>query len=99
MSYGAGKLAARTKLAGKGQVVIPQGVRERLGWRRGVSLRVKSRPDGNVLLEPEAGDPVEAACGCLKHGDPVGDLEAEHKAETRSVNPLGAARRPRYDCR
>jgi AbrB family looped-hinge helix DNA binding protein len=42
---------AHTKLSGKGQVVIPKAIRERLAWREGDALDVIETP-GGVLLKP-----------------------------------------------
>lgn len=40
-----------TRLSAKGQVVIPKGVRERLGWADGAELRIVEHA-GSVTLEP-----------------------------------------------
>jgi AbrB family looped-hinge helix DNA binding protein len=78
-------MRAATRLTSKGQVVIPKPVRERLGWRSGVRLRVETRPAGGVTLSPAADDdPIEAAFGLLAEGDPLAALEAEHRAEVEA---------------
>ena len=74
-------MKASTKLTSKGQVVIPKPVRDRLKWRDGTRLEVDALPGGAVRLSPLTQDPVDQLIGCLAEGDPVGDLEAEHRAE------------------
>lgn len=39
----------QTKLSGKGQVVVPKPVRDRLGWRPGIDLDVIETEDGVTL--------------------------------------------------
>jgi AbrB family looped-hinge helix DNA binding protein len=73
-----------TRLTTKGQVVIPKAMRGKLGWRPGTRLRGES--DGErVTLHPVRGSSVAAwlaeITGSLTTGDPVSDLEAEHRAE------------------
>jgi AbrB family looped-hinge helix DNA binding protein len=74
-------MKAVTRLTSKGQVVIPKLVRERVRWRSGTRLAVEALPGGAVCLRPAVDDPVNRLSGCLTAGDPVGDLEAEHRAE------------------
>ena len=79
--YPAGKMRASTKLTSKGQVVIPKPVRDRLRWRSGTRLEVEALPDGTLRLAPAVDDPIARLAGCLREGDPIADLEAEHRAE------------------
>ena len=80
---------AATKLTTKGQIVIPKRVRTALRWRPGTRLLVETLADGSVRLLPqtrsavasEQGDAIERGFGFLKRGDPIGELEAEHRAE------------------
>ena len=74
-------MKAATKLTSKGQVVIPKPVRDRLKWRDGTRLEVEALPGGALRLAPLTGDPVDQLIGCVAEGDPLGDLEAEHRAE------------------
>lgn len=62
----------------KGQVVLPKDVRDKLGIR----------PGDEVVVEEVGGEArvrrVENEArlrGLLKHGDPLGELEAEHRRE------------------
>jgi AbrB family looped-hinge helix DNA binding protein len=81
-----------TKLTTKGQVVIPKAIRDRLRWQPGTRLNVETLSSGGVLLTAARasarggadGDPIERAFGFLTHGDPVGDLEADHRAEIQA---------------
>jgi AbrB family looped-hinge helix DNA binding protein len=88
-SYLAGKMKSETHLTSKGQVVIPKAVRDRLNWRTGMRLDVETLEDGAVVLRPETTvaqdideliDQVSGFLGRVK-GDPLRDLEADHRAE------------------
>ncbi len=45
-------MGAQTRMSGKGQVVIPKDVRDRLNLLPGDSLDVVERPDGVFLRKP-----------------------------------------------
>jgi len=62
-------------------VVITKPVRDRLRWRPGTRLEVEALPDGALRLAPTADDPIARLADCLRDGDPLADLEAEHRAE------------------
>jgi AbrB family looped-hinge helix DNA binding protein len=77
-------MKSATRVTSKGQVVIPKPVREQLRWTSGTALAVEIMGDGAVRLTPLAAeDSIDLLFGCLKDlpGDPVADLEAEHRAE------------------
>lgn len=87
------KILSTTRLTTKGQVVIPKAIRGRVRWRPGTRLRVET--DGErVTLAPIRGSSIVAwldeISGSLDHGDPISDLEAEHRAEVER----DARRRP-----
>ena len=79
MSWTAVILHGMTARVGpKGQVVLPKDVRDKLGIR----------PGDEVVVEEVGGEArvrrVENEArlrGLLKHGDPLGELEAEHRRE------------------
>ncbi len=77
-------MKSATRVTSKGQVVIPKPVRDQLRWASGTPLAVEIMSDGAVRLAPlPTEDVIEALYGCLKDlpGDPLADLEAEHRAE------------------
>jgi len=74
-------MIATTHVTTKGQIVIPKRVRELLHWRPGLKLEVENRDGGVVWLRPQADDIIDQAFGCMRAGDPLGDLEREHLAE------------------
>lgn len=76
-------MKSATKMTSKGQIVIPKPVREKLRWRAGTRLAIDLLPGGVVQLQPDGVDPIEAALGCLAGlpGDPIAELEADHRAE------------------
>ena len=91
-SYHSGKMAARTKLTTKGQIVIPKGIRNQLRWRPGTHLSVALLPDGGIKLDAVSGDgdalassnAIDRAFGFLRTGNPLKDLEREHRKEVKA---------------
>lgn len=74
-------MRAATRLTTKGQVVIPKAIRDRLRWKAGTLLDVEAEADGTVRMRAAALDAIDRGFGLLTEGDPIGDLEAEHRAE------------------
>jgi AbrB family looped-hinge helix DNA binding protein len=76
-------LRAGTKLTTKGQVVIPKALRQRLRWRPGTRLEAESLDAESIRLRRAREDLVDELYGSLAGlpGDPIADLEAEHRAE------------------
>jgi AbrB family looped-hinge helix DNA binding protein len=92
LSYSLGKMqtksASATRLTSKGQVVIPKAVRDRLGWKSGAVLRVVVSSETNTvtLQSAKRGDAREwlkEIGGLVMKGDPVSDLENEHRLEVK----------------
>ena len=54
---------------GKGQVVLPKAVRERLGISVGSRLLLRVE-GGKIVLKPLPKDPIQALHGILKHDGP-----------------------------
>lgn len=92
LSYHYSKMNARTKVTTKGQVVIPKAIRSQLRWRSGMHLSVAILPDGGIKLaavEPDgdglaASNPIDRAFGFLRTGNPLRDLEREHRKEVKA---------------
>jgi AbrB family looped-hinge helix DNA binding protein len=72
----------RTKLSTKGQLIIPQEIRRRLGWHAGTEVEVEEREGGVLLRLPvevprtELGDLV----GCARYEGPRRTLEEMDEA-------------------
>ena len=75
-----------TRVTTKGQIVIPKDTRARLGWKPGTRLQVEEA-GRSVTLRPLEGDEfeqwLEELEGCLGRGDPLKELEADHREEIR----------------
>jgi AbrB family looped-hinge helix DNA binding protein len=85
-------MRARTRITGKGQVVIPKAVRERLRWNPGTELGVEATEDGAVVLRPavrgrtRVDELLDELSGWLRPygGDPIAELEGDHRAEIQA---------------
>jgi len=73
-----------TRLTRNGQVVLPQALRQHLGWRSGMRLQVEELPGGAVRLRPDDDGIIAQVCGILTEGDALSALEAEHRAEVKA---------------
>lgn len=80
-----------TKLSTKGQVVIPKGMRDRLGWSDGATLDVQDI-EGCVVLRLAGGIPatsVDDLVGCANYDGPRKTLQ-----EMEQAIAAGAGERP-----
>lgn len=65
-----------TKVDQFGRVVIPKGIRSRLGLKRGTVLEIDEREEGIVLRPERVEPPVRLSRGVLVFtGAPTGGLE------------------------
>ena len=75
----------------KGQVVIPAGLRKRIGVKPGDKVSVTLTTDGKLMIEPVPQDPVEAAHGSLRGDSSLTEaLLAERKKEATREEGEGA---------
>lgn len=73
---------ATTRLSTKGQVVLPQAIRQRHGWTPGTELEIEDRGDA-ILLRPRREVPattLDEIAGCLSYSGPVRSLEDMDRA-------------------
>lgn len=74
-----------TNISTKGQVVLPKGVRDDLGWRPGDKLLVEQRPDSVVLRRAQEDTPT-------RYEDVAGSLgPARRKASVAEISSVSAA--------
>ena len=91
---------AQTRMSGKGQVVIPKDVRDRLRLAPGDTLEVVERPDGVLLRKPvssKSGETFDESTARLRArinytGPPVSIEEMNE-----SIDQMWAAGGPRWD--
>ncbi len=81
---------------GKGQVVIPKSIRDRLGLSPGRKLAVQVHNE-EIVLRPLPRHPIEALCGILRATGPsTKDLlkmrSEERRHEARKITRLLRAR-------
>ncbi|MEM6532603.1 MAG: AbrB/MazE/SpoVT family DNA-binding domain-containing protein [Myxococcota bacterium] len=75
-----------TKLSSKGQIVLPQALRDSRGWKSGQRFDVQIRDD-TVVLTPIASEPsisLDELIGCV-----------DYKGPKRSIEEMDAALRAR----
>lgn len=81
----------RTRLSGKGQIIIPKGVRASHGWEPGEEFIVRDLGYG-VLLIPSRPFPVtrlEDVVGCTGYVGPVRSLEEMDAGISRGASRGG----------
>ncbi len=80
-------MKSETRLTTKGQVVIPKAIRARLDWKPGTRLVVEAKDD-SVVMRAETGELsvdviLDQLAGTFDgyDGDPLAELEADHRME------------------
>ena len=81
----------------KGQVLVPAGLRKRIGLKPGAKVLVTLGDQGTVTLRPIPADPIEAACGFLKGGTSLTKALLEERRKDRQREEAKAARLLRPD--
>jgi AbrB family looped-hinge helix DNA binding protein len=71
---------ATATLSAKGWVVIPKGIRDSLGLKKGDRIRV-IESDRQIVLIPVAKDPIAAGRGMLKGGMSMKEFLEEKRRE------------------
>lgn len=88
--------SSRTRISSKGQVVLPQSIRESRKWQPGTELTVEETKDG-VLLRPAKPFPpttFQEVYGCLQYKGRPKTLEEMEAAIAKGVRERHA--RGRY---
>lgn len=78
---------ATTRLSGKGQVIIPESIRQHHRWPVGQEFIVEDTAEG-VLLRPKSPFPrttIEEVAGCLKYSGPPKTLAEMEDAIRKGV--------------
>lgn len=77
----------RTRLSTKGQVIIPQAIRDRQGWEAGTDFEIEERA-GAVVLRPVLGPgavTVDELLGILPHRGPPKTLDEMERGIARGA--------------
>lgn len=80
-----------TKLSSKGQVVLPNSIRQALNWKPGMELAVENRPDGVLLrpLKPFVETQLEQVVGSSGYRGPRKSLKDMDAAVVREAIQTG----------
>ncbi len=81
----------------KGQVLVPAGLRKRIGLKPGAKVLVTIEEQGVVTLRPIPEDPIEAACGLLKGERLLTQALLDERRKDRQREDTKAARLLRPD--
>ncbi len=74
-----------TKISSKGQVVIPNELREKLNIKPGAYFHVRIEK-GNILLTPMKASPIERLYGKFAGEKVLDELERDHANEIAKEN-------------
>jgi len=72
----------RSKIAGKGRLVIPKVLREKVGLKEGDYVQLELR-DGEIVVVKEPSSAVEAMRGALKDVWPKGETSVKIQRKLR----------------
>jgi AbrB family looped-hinge helix DNA binding protein len=74
----------RGKLTSKGQLVIPAGLRRKLGIETGTEFLFLEDEVGRIVLQPVTEDSIDRMMGCLADGPNfLANWEREHREEDK----------------
>jgi AbrB family looped-hinge helix DNA binding protein len=90
---------AHTKMSGKGQVVIPKGIRDRLHLAPGDELDVIERPDGLLLRKtrPSSGESFDEITARIRSRVNYSGSPVSIEDMNRAIADMWAAGGPRWD--
>ena len=89
-------MAAATIMTTKGQVTVPQEIRDRLGLKSGDKMAFTMLSDGTVVMRPKTRRLADLAGSLTRPGQPkvaVKDM-SPFKATAAKTSTKGAAKRP-----
>ena len=75
----------KTKVSERGQLTIPNAVRERLGIRPGQVREVREQDGGGVVCKAGAADSLEAVTGVIETASGAADLIESIRGEGDAV--------------
>ncbi len=76
----------RTRLSGKGQIVVPAAIRQARRWQPGTDFEIEEREDG-LLLRPVISTgttSIDDVFGCLRYDGPALSIDGMHDAVAQS---------------
>ena len=81
---------ATTRLASKGQLVIPKEARDRHGWPPGIELEVEDKGGVVTLRRRKSWPPtrIEDLRGCLEYGGPPISIEDMNKGVDQMMREM-----------
>ncbi len=80
-------------VSAKGQIVIPQGIRERLGIKPGTKLKLRLS-DNHLELSPVPHDLIGSLCGVVKKGPSLAQALLAEREDDRAREEQEVARLP-----
>lgn len=71
-------------VSSKGWIVIPAHIRKKMGLQPGTKVSVRE-DEGQIVLTPQSGDPVDRLYGKLAGGDSLTDALLQDRAEEKNA--------------